>query len=75
MLVARVHAVSRRAEAERDLSEEEQDEQDEQESEVVEIRELMIHPGRHEVFCLPPAGGTDGYGVQAMTERARRKTI
>jgi two-component system, OmpR family, alkaline phosphatase synthesis response regulator PhoP len=49
VLLARVQAVLRRAEAEKDVSEEEQ------ESEVVEIRDLMIHPGRHEVFvCRKP---------------------
>ena len=46
VLLARVQAVLRRAETERALAEEE----DEDESEVVEIRDLMIHPGRHEVF-------------------------
>jgi two-component system phosphate regulon response regulator PhoB len=44
VLLARLQAVLRRAEANRDASPEEQ------ESETVEIRELMIHPGRHEVF-------------------------
>ena len=49
VLLARVQAVLRRAEAEHDVSEEEQ------ESEIVEIRDLMIHPGRHEVFvCGKP---------------------
>jgi two-component system, OmpR family, alkaline phosphatase synthesis response regulator PhoP len=49
VLLARVRAVLRRAEAESDVSEEEQD------SEVVEIRELTIHPGRHEVLvCKKP---------------------
>jgi two-component system phosphate regulon response regulator PhoB len=52
VLVARVQAVLRRAEAEREFS---QEEQEEQESEVVEIRDLMIHPGRHEVsVCNKP---------------------
>ncbi|MGA7702115.1 MAG: response regulator [Thermoguttaceae bacterium] len=46
VLLARVQAVLRRAEAEGDKSEED----DEDESEVVEIRDLKIHPGRHEVF-------------------------
>jgi two-component system alkaline phosphatase synthesis response regulator PhoP len=44
VLLARMQAVLRRAEVERDVSEEEL------ESEVVEIRDLKIHPGRHEVF-------------------------
>jgi two-component system, OmpR family, alkaline phosphatase synthesis response regulator PhoP len=44
VLLARMQAVLRRAEVERDVSEEEFD------SEVVEIRDLKIHPGRHEVF-------------------------
>lgn len=45
VLLARVQAVLRRAEAKHDgLTEEEEN------SEVVELRELMIHPGRHEVF-------------------------
>lgn len=49
VLLARVQAVLRRAEAEHDVSREEQ------ESEIVEIRDLMIHPGRHEVFiCSKP---------------------
>ncbi len=43
VLLARIQAVLRRAEAKRVVSEEEQ------ESEIVEIRDLMIHPGRHEV--------------------------
>ena len=43
VLLARVQAVLRRAETEREVS------QQEQESEVVEIRDLLIHPGRHEV--------------------------
>ncbi len=46
VLLARVQAVLRRAEAEGDGSDEDEDE----ESEVVEIRDLKIHPGRHEVF-------------------------
>jgi two-component system phosphate regulon response regulator PhoB len=46
VLVARVQAVLRRAEQEREFS----DEQEEQESEVVEVRDLTIHLGRHEVF-------------------------
>lgn len=45
VLLARVQAVLRRAEAERIASEEDE------ESEIVEIRDLMIHPGRHEVFA------------------------
>ena len=44
VLLARVQAVLRRAETEQDESGEEE------ESEVVEIRDLRIHPGRHEVF-------------------------
>jgi len=44
VLLARIQAVLRRAEAERD------DSQEEEESEVVEIRDLRIHLGRHEVF-------------------------
>jgi two-component system phosphate regulon response regulator PhoB len=44
VLLARISAVLRRAEAETEVSE------DEEESEVVEIRDLTIHPGRHEVF-------------------------
>ena len=49
VLLARVQAVLRRAEADHDVSREEQ------ESEIVEIRDLMIHPGRHEVFvCHKP---------------------
>jgi two-component system, OmpR family, alkaline phosphatase synthesis response regulator PhoP len=43
VLLARMQAVLRRAEVGRDAPDEETD------SEVVEIRELMIHPGRHEV--------------------------
>jgi two-component system, OmpR family, alkaline phosphatase synthesis response regulator PhoP len=45
VLLARIQAVLRRAETEKDVSQEEQD------SEVVEIRDMMIHPGRHEVFA------------------------
>lgn len=49
VLLARVQAVLRRAEVEHTISEEEQ------ESEIIEIRDLMIHPGRHEVFvCHKP---------------------
>jgi len=49
VLLARIQAVLRRAEAERD------DSQEEEESEVVEIRDLRIHLGRHEVFvCGKP---------------------
>lgn len=49
VLLARIQAVLRRAEAEQDVS------QEEQESEIVEIRDLRIHPGRHEVFvCAAP---------------------
>jgi len=49
VLLARVQAVLRRTEAQRD------DSQEEDESEIVEIRDLMIHPGRHEVFvCGKP---------------------
>ena len=44
VLLARIQAVLRRAEAKHDVSSEEE------ESEIVEIRDLMIHPGRHEVF-------------------------
>jgi two-component system, OmpR family, alkaline phosphatase synthesis response regulator PhoP len=44
VLLARIQAVLRRAETERDVSEGELDD------EVVEIRDLKIHPGRHEVF-------------------------
>jgi two-component system, OmpR family, alkaline phosphatase synthesis response regulator PhoP len=44
VLLARVQAVLRRAEAEPAVEEE-----DEEEGEVVEVRELTIHPGRHEV--------------------------
>jgi two-component system, OmpR family, alkaline phosphatase synthesis response regulator PhoP len=44
VLLARMQAVLRRAETEQELSPEEQ------ENEVVEIRDMMIHPGRHEVF-------------------------
>ena len=47
VLVARVQAVLRRAESERDFS---PDDAGEQENDVVEVRDLMIHPGRHEVF-------------------------
>jgi two-component system phosphate regulon response regulator PhoB len=47
VLLARMQAVLRRAEAEHDAAE---SEEDEDESEVVEIRDLKIHPGRHEVF-------------------------
>ncbi len=43
VLLARVQAVLRRAEVDHD------DSYDDDESEVVEIRELTIHPGRHEV--------------------------
>jgi two-component system phosphate regulon response regulator PhoB len=46
VLLARVQAVLRRAEAESDKS----DEDEEEENEVVELRDLKIHPGRHEVF-------------------------
>ena len=45
VLLARMQAVLRRAEAEQ----EHLDEDDDDESEVVEIRDLKIHPGRHEV--------------------------
>jgi two-component system, OmpR family, alkaline phosphatase synthesis response regulator PhoP len=49
VLLARVQAVLRRAEAERGVPEQEED------SEVVEIRDLVIHPGRHEVcICGKP---------------------
>ena len=61
VLVARVQAVLRRAEQEREFS----DEQEEQKSEVVEVRDLTIHSGRHEGLRLPQAGGTDRHGVQA----------
>ncbi len=44
VLLARVQAVLRRAEAESELSDEES------EDEVVAIRDMTIHPGRHEVF-------------------------
>jgi len=51
VLLARIQAVLRRAEAERDDSGEEEEE----ESEVVEIRDLRINMGRHEVFvCGKP---------------------
>ena len=46
VLLARIQAVLRRAEAEHDQS----GEDEEEDSEVVEIRDLKIHPGRHEVF-------------------------
>jgi two-component system phosphate regulon response regulator PhoB len=45
VLLARIQAVLRRAEAEREASRE-----DDEEREFVEIRDLKIHPGRHEVF-------------------------
>jgi two-component system, OmpR family, alkaline phosphatase synthesis response regulator PhoP len=45
VLLARVQAVLRRAEVAHTVSEEEQ------ESDIIEIRDLMIHPGRHEVFA------------------------
>lgn len=49
VLLARIQAVLRRAETEQEVTEEEQ------ESEIVEIRDLRIHPGRHEVFvCGEP---------------------
>lgn len=44
VLLARIQAVLRRAEVDRNLSKEERD------GEVVKIRNLVIHPGRHEVF-------------------------
>ena len=44
VLLARIQAVLRRAETEHDIS------CGEEESEIIEIRDLMIHPGRHEVF-------------------------
>ena len=44
VLVARVRSVLRRAAAERSQSAEEE------ESEAIEIRDLRIHPGRHEVL-------------------------
>jgi two-component system, OmpR family, alkaline phosphatase synthesis response regulator PhoP len=44
VLLARMQAVLRRAEAKLEGAE------DDEESEVVEIRDLSIHPGRHEVF-------------------------
>jgi two-component system, OmpR family, alkaline phosphatase synthesis response regulator PhoP len=44
VLLARVQAVLRRAESDRQLLPEE-----EEETEIVEIRDLVIHPGRHEV--------------------------
>jgi two-component system, OmpR family, alkaline phosphatase synthesis response regulator PhoP len=44
VLLARIQAVLRRAEAEREAT------TDEQESDFIEIRDLKIHPGRHEVF-------------------------
>jgi two-component system, OmpR family, alkaline phosphatase synthesis response regulator PhoP len=50
VLLARVQAVLRRAEADREESGE-----DEDEGEVVEVRDLKIHAGRHEVFvCGKP---------------------
>jgi two-component system phosphate regulon response regulator PhoB len=45
VLLARIQAVLRRAEVEHDDWQEE-----EEENEIIEIRELMIHPGRHVVF-------------------------
>jgi two-component system, OmpR family, alkaline phosphatase synthesis response regulator PhoP len=45
VLLARVQAVLRRAETEQGVA----DEDEEEDGEVVEIRDLMIHPGRHEV--------------------------
>jgi two-component system phosphate regulon response regulator PhoB len=52
VLLARIQAVLRRAEAESNVQQEEEDEDD---SEVVEVRDLMIHPGRHEVHvCRKP---------------------
>ena len=52
VLLARVQAVLRRTEADRGDS---QEEEEDDESEIVEIRDLMIHPGRHEVFvCGKP---------------------
>jgi two-component system, OmpR family, alkaline phosphatase synthesis response regulator PhoP len=47
VLLARVQAVLRRAEADNDALDEEDDDE---EGEIVEIRDLRIHPGRHEVF-------------------------
>ena len=48
VLLARLRAVLRRAVAQPDLSADE--EEAEEGAAVVEIRDLMIHPGRHEVF-------------------------
>jgi len=49
VLLARIQAVLRRAETDHDVSREEE------EGEVVEIQDLIIHPGRHEVFvCGKP---------------------
>jgi two-component system alkaline phosphatase synthesis response regulator PhoP len=45
VLLARIQAVLRRAEVERDVDDEEL------ENEAVEIRDVKIHPGRHEVFA------------------------
>jgi two-component system phosphate regulon response regulator PhoB len=47
VLLARVRAVFRRAAAE--LGQHNDAEDDEEENETIEIRDLMIHPGRHEV--------------------------
>ena len=47
VLLARVQAVLRRAAAQRAAADEY--EADDEESDVVEIRDLVIHPGRHEV--------------------------
>ena len=48
VLLARLRAVLRRAGAQADSSAAEEEAEDG--SEIVEIRDLMIHPGRHEVF-------------------------
>jgi two-component system phosphate regulon response regulator PhoB len=53
VLLARVQAVLRRATVPRTAADEY--EEDDEESEVVEIRDLVIHPGRHEVaVCGKP---------------------
>jgi len=46
VLLARVRAVFRRAAADLDQRD---DEEDDEENETIKIRDLMIHPGRHEV--------------------------
>ncbi len=82
VLLARVQAVLRRIEAERDNA----GEDEEEESEVVEIRDVKIHPGRHEVFVAGKAvdltatefkllslpGRTPRLGLYAATDTRRR---